>query len=302
MRTLNRTTEEFARCHRLLIERTENDPARLLEAVDAFPGLAACIDRLHELDQAFERHRHFGDRPLIVQAHPDFRGAVRDFRSRWATAYDALRNRRYEEAALRVSEEYLCCYRMVVEQTGSDLSAARSLAERWPSLDRAVRILWVIEEVLYGDPRYDVYNVGKIQELRRLSGIQPSEFEVARMEFDARCHKPAPEVSAYDELISDLDEAELNLRRESSRKQPAARAWLEELLDVLPDPPPGVIEPEPVDGPRSFDPSRDSAADAIMSAEDFSSKRRRTTTTVTSRIRSSIRPGRLLTGYAKLKV
>jgi len=74
MRTLNRTTEEFARCHRLLIERTENDPARLLEAVDAFPGLAACIDRLHELDQAFERHRHFGDRPLIVQAHPDFRG------------------------------------------------------------------------------------------------------------------------------------------------------------------------------------------------------------------------------------
>ena len=66
MRTLNRTTVEFVRHHRLLIEQTKNDPARLLEALDEFPDLAACIDRLHEIDRAVEQHRHFGDRPSIV--------------------------------------------------------------------------------------------------------------------------------------------------------------------------------------------------------------------------------------------
>jgi hypothetical protein len=72
MRTLNRTTEEFVRHHRLLIERTKNDPARLLEAANEFPDLAACIDRLHKIDQAVEQHRDFGKRPFIVQAHSDF--------------------------------------------------------------------------------------------------------------------------------------------------------------------------------------------------------------------------------------
>jgi hypothetical protein len=118
-----------------------------------------------------------GDRPFIVQAHPDFRGAVRDFRSRWATAYDALRNKRYEEAALRMSEEYVRCYRILVEQTGNDLSAAYSLAEQSPDLDRAVRILQEIDDILYGDPKYVD---AKIQGLRRFSGVLPSEFEAAR--------------------------------------------------------------------------------------------------------------------------
>jgi hypothetical protein len=145
MRTWKETAEEFVRHHRLLIERTEDDPARLLEAADEFPDLAACIDRLHEIAQAVEQHRDFGERPFIVQAHPEFRGAVRDFRSRWATAYDALRNKRYEEAALRMSEEYVRCYRILVEQTGNDLSAAHSLAEQSPDLDRAVRILQQID-------------------------------------------------------------------------------------------------------------------------------------------------------------
>jgi hypothetical protein len=188
MRTLNRTTEEFVRHHRLLIERTKNDPARLLKAADEFPDLAACIDRLHEIDQAVEKHRDFGKRPFIVQAHPEFRRAVGDFRSRWATAYDALRNKRYEEAALHVSEKYMRCYRILIERTGNDPSAAHSLAEQSPDLDRAVRILCEIDEVLYGDQKdvdSSVYDIAKIQELRCFSGVLPPEFEAVRADVKA---------------------------------------------------------------------------------------------------------------------
>jgi hypothetical protein len=72
-------------------------------------------------------------------------------------------------------------------------------------------------------------------------------------------------------------QAERNSRREQrekqrekqGEKQRAASVWLKELLDVLPDPPRGAIESGAAEGPRSFDPSRDSAADAIMSAEYF---------------------------------
>jgi hypothetical protein len=278
MRTLNPTTEEFVRHYRLLIERTKNDPARLLEAADEFPDLAACIDKLHEIDQAVEWHRHFGNSPFIVQTHPEFRRAVGDFRSRWATAYNALRNKRYEEAALRVSEEYMRCYRILVERTGDDLSAAHSLAEQSPDLDRTVRILREIDEVLYGDQKdFDssLYDIAKIQELRCFSGVLPPEFEAIRADVNVRYHQCAPVwVPNFPNYLAEakLDEAERNSRREQRRKQrekQIAALWLKELLDGLPDPPRGAIESEAAEGRRSFDPGRDSAADAIMSAEYF---------------------------------
>jgi hypothetical protein len=277
MSALNRTTEEFVRHHRLLIGRTKNDPARLLEAVDEFPDLAACIDRLHEIDQAVEQHRDFGERPFIPQAHPEFRRAVGDFRSRWATAYDALRNKRYEEAARHVSEEYMRCYRILVECTGNDLSAAHFLAEQSPDLDRAVRILPQIDEVLSGDSADDI---AKVQGLRRFTGGLAPELEAARADVNVRYYQSAPvrvlpklnvgELLALSEQAHEARRERLEKEGEKEReRRRAALGWLDELFHVLPHPPPGPIDFEAAAGPRSFDPSRDSAADAIMCAEDY---------------------------------
>ena len=130
-----------------------------------------------------------------------------------------------------------------------------------------------------GDPKYVD---AKEQELRRFSGALPPEFEAAREDLNVRYHQRAPvwgPVLNLDEILAedDLDEAERNSRREQREKereqQRAALGWLKELFDVLPDPSPGAIDSEGAEGPRSFDPSRDSAADAIMSAENFFDQR-----------------------------
>jgi hypothetical protein len=119
-----------------------------------------------------------------------------------------------------------------------------------------------------------VYDIAKIQELRCFSGVLPPEFEAVRVDVNVRYHQCAPvrvpPVLNLAEL--ELDEAERNSRREQRRKQrekQIAALWLKELLDVLHDPPRGAIESEAAEGPRSFDPSRDSAADSIMHAEYF---------------------------------
>jgi hypothetical protein len=114
MRRLNRITEEFVRCHRLIIQSTGNDPGRLALALDKFPNLAASIKRLHQIEQGIERFKSFGKHRFIIQAHPEFRGAVKDFHQRWARAgYNPL----YKQAALRVSQEFMRCYRLLIERT-----------------------------------------------------------------------------------------------------------------------------------------------------------------------------------------
>jgi hypothetical protein len=84
-----------------------------------------------------------------------------------------------------------------------------------------------------------------------------------------------PELNVGEILAS--SEQALEARRERLEKEGekererrrAALGWLDELFDVLPDPPQAAIDPEAADGLRSFDPNRDSAADAIMCAEDY---------------------------------
>jgi hypothetical protein len=87
------------------------------------------------------------------------------------------------------------CYGILVERTGNDLSAAHSLAEQSPDLDRAVRILREIDEVLYSDQKdvdSSVYDIAKIQELRCFSGVLPPEFEAVRADVNVRYHQCAP--------------------------------------------------------------------------------------------------------------
>jgi hypothetical protein len=110
--------------------------------LDESSDLAAGVVRLHEIKRAYERHQDFSPRRFIVQAHPEFSGALDEFRARWASAYDEARNRIYKREAPRVSDEFLRCYRILIERTGDDPMglgmACRSFRRIWPMLELRV--------------------------------------------------------------------------------------------------------------------------------------------------------------------
>lgn len=311
MRTLNRVTEEFVRRHRLLTERTGNDPGRVVAALDEFPDFAASMERMHEIDRAVERHRHFGERPFIVQAHPEFRRALTDFRDRWARLPRAhaeeLRGQIYEPAALRVIEEFMRCYRLLIGWATDNPSAVAGLGTK--QLEMAYEF-GVIETIYYymsdrdKNGERNFYSEQLKANARGLSHFITKaavDFHRALDNFGPRwCEHFAQLVEKYEKLDDFLDPSPehypdgfglpgkgplpciaqwLSISDPSGDQvralidwRPAldaykyGRAWLGSLIDSLPDWP---VEDEDRSGFRPFDPSRDSAADAIKWAEDL---------------------------------
>jgi hypothetical protein len=275
MRTLNRVTEEFVRHHSLLMERTGNDPSRMATALGEHPEPAASIERLREIGQAIERHRYHSKLRFIPQAHEEFRRAVQDALERWASAFDEVRNQRYMQAALRISEEFRRCFLFLKESTANDPTAVVSLRNQTPDLDRAItwtdEIMYALDEPKgYGEWKKSysddvVKFVAKTREVARLLTDISPEFREARTDYELRWAK------VCEFIPSSLEDSFILLREEqkNSLHNVVTGAfgdhWLEQLINSLPDTP-------DTSATRAFDPSRDSAADAVMWAEDLFSQ------------------------------
>ena len=303
MRTLYGTADEFVRCHRLLTDRTGNDPNRLIGLFDEFPDLAGCMARLHEIDQEMQRHRNFGERPFIVSDHPDFGSALKDFRERWTSIYSGVRAQIWRKAALLVASEFMRCYRLLIGRTADNPNAIEGLGERRRELAYAFGVL----DAIYGafsDP--DEYGKAIPQlnatarELNRLLADVSPQFHAAAGDFGLRWRGHFSQLVEKDRELGGLIEVgdrqypdylglpgQGTLRRTGpmplwlkdappSEKQLRAlrnwspalesytygRDWLGSFLDSLPAP--SVDDPTRF---RAFDPTRDSAAEAVTYAE-----------------------------------
>ena len=287
----NPGTAEFVLLHRLLIERTADDPNTVAAALDEFSDLAACIERLHEIKRAYERLQDFSPRRFIVQAHPEFSDSVNDFQDRWANAYDEVRARIYNQAALRISEEFRRCHRLLIERTAADPAAVKLLREKQLGLANLIGRLNNIRDAF--DHPIEYCNrwreskrfglvLAKTRELNRYIADSPQEFHEALGDFRLRWsdpHEMGQVLPSIAELIADEgSEAEVQAARSefapSEAEVQAARSefapnWLQELVDSLPDMPPVEEASEKTGDIRHFDPSRDSAAGVISRAEEF---------------------------------
>lgn len=118
-----RLTEEFVHHFRHLVERTGNHPSGVIRALDKHPDLAVSVERLHEIQKRVETHRKFSKHRLIVQAHPDFPKAFKDFQERWPRAYAEAKVWLDAKDLVRNAKDFVRHYRFLTEQTGNDPNA-----------------------------------------------------------------------------------------------------------------------------------------------------------------------------------
>jgi len=78
-----RITEDFVKHFELLKSRTGNSPHYLWRALDRDPQLAVTVQELDRFWDAIERHRKTSSRRVIVQAHPKFHQAAKEYEQRW---------------------------------------------------------------------------------------------------------------------------------------------------------------------------------------------------------------------------
>src|SRR5438045_1796126 len=212
MRTLNRGTEEFVRDYDELIKRTDGDPGKLTGVLNEDPELARSIIRLYEIQQQLEQR---GGRNIFVRrADPNFRTAVKNFRDKWLGAYEEFRARTYKQAAVRVSEEFMRCYGLLVKHTDDDPAAVESVRNGQPELDSAIERLREIACAL-GEPRGFGWGrkrawqvAAKAQEMSRLLVDPFHEFGAARADFQSRW-ADACAMAEYPSLILIEDEESL---------------------------------------------------------------------------------------------
>src|SRR6266851_2399264 len=231
----NPGTAEFVLLHRLLIERTADDPNTVAAALDEFSDLAVCIERLHEIKRAYERQQDFSPRRFIVQAHPEFSDAVYDFQDRWANAYDEVRARIYNQAALRVSEEFRRCHRLLIERTADDPTAVKLLCKKQLGLAYLIGRLNSIRDA-FDHPREYCKRwreskrfglvLAKTRELNRYIADSPQEFHEALGDFRLRWSDPH-EIPSIVELLLDDETSEAEVQAARSEFAPN---WLQELV------------------------------------------------------------------------
>jgi len=82
-----RITEEFVKHLNLLKHRSGNSPYNIRPALDRDPQVANSIKELWNLLYFIDWHENHSNIRFIVQAHPDFSKALKDYRERWASAY-----------------------------------------------------------------------------------------------------------------------------------------------------------------------------------------------------------------------
>jgi hypothetical protein len=78
-----RLTEDFVRHHKLLVERTGNNPHGVRRALEKHPDVAVSIRELDRFWHVIESHRKSSKRRLLVQTDPLFPKTLDDYRSRW---------------------------------------------------------------------------------------------------------------------------------------------------------------------------------------------------------------------------
>jgi hypothetical protein len=151
---LLRVTEDFVHHHRNLRERTGNNPSGARRALDKFPDLAYSIGRLREIYEQLNRHRRFGARRFVVQAHPEFQRAFKDYRDRWRRELQRMLN---EDPGLGLKD---------IEPIEIDLGAPEEVTtpvetgsegfgweERWqfdPERDKLTEMLHWLQSVVRG--------------------------------------------------------------------------------------------------------------------------------------------------------
>lgn len=80
---LLRVTEDFVHHYRNICDRTGNSPSNIQRALGRNIDLPHSIRRLCEIDDQLNRQRRFGSRRFVIQAHPEFHKAYKDYCDRW---------------------------------------------------------------------------------------------------------------------------------------------------------------------------------------------------------------------------
>ncbi|MGQ0446334.1 MAG: hypothetical protein ACT4O2_14725 [Beijerinckiaceae bacterium] len=85
-----RITEDFVKHFKLLKERSWNSPHNVRRALQRDPQVATSIRELDRISSQISRFENYSKWRFIVQAHPEFSKAWRDYRERWYYAYITL--------------------------------------------------------------------------------------------------------------------------------------------------------------------------------------------------------------------
>jgi hypothetical protein len=78
--------QEFVAHYRYIIDKTGNNPEKLVHTLDDDPQISVALRGLGEIRLAVNQYWKAAQRRYIEQAHPDFPDALRDFDERWASA------------------------------------------------------------------------------------------------------------------------------------------------------------------------------------------------------------------------
>jgi hypothetical protein len=140
--------EEFVGHYRYIIEKTRNNPEKLVHTLDDDPQISVALRRLGEIRRAVNQYWKAAQRRYIEQAHPDFGDALTDFDERWASAYNECRDRICGRVFAQISREFIRNYRILVARTANNPAVVVQLCETDSELEAATEELWGMLDAL----------------------------------------------------------------------------------------------------------------------------------------------------------
>jgi hypothetical protein len=127
--------------YRYIIDKTGNNPEKLVHTLDDDPQISVALRKLGEIRRAVNQYWKAAQRRYIEQAHPDFGDALRDFDERWAPAYNECRDRIYGRVLAQISREFIRNYRILVARTANSPAAVAQLEKTDSELGAAIEEL-----------------------------------------------------------------------------------------------------------------------------------------------------------------
>lgn len=130
---LERVTEEFVRHYKALRDRSGNSPNGVRAALEKHPELAVSVRELDRIWSSFVEHRKFAKFRFIIQSHPEFYRAYRDYERHWKGAYPALLD--WEDIQAGVEPLSARIDRLLDEAPGGIASETEQSATSWDDDD-----------------------------------------------------------------------------------------------------------------------------------------------------------------------
>jgi hypothetical protein len=140
--------EEFVGHYSYIIDKTGNNPEKLVHTLDDDPQISVALRRLGEIRRAVNQYWKAAQRRYIEQAHPVFGDALKDFDERWAPAYNECRDRICERVLAQISRAFIRNYRILVARTANNPTVVVQLCEMDSELEAATQELWGMLDAL----------------------------------------------------------------------------------------------------------------------------------------------------------